>query len=125
MANVLDSSAVLAILFEEPGAEVVWPILDGALMTSVNVSEVFRVAQRRGTSFADTLEAFLELPVKVQPFEFEDATATAEFASRFPHLSLGDCACIALARREAAHQVLTTDRVWAIGDFGVKVRLIR
>ena len=37
---VLDSTAILAVLFNEPGSEAVVPLLDGALVSAVNLAEV-------------------------------------------------------------------------------------
>ena len=125
MVSVLDSSAALAVLFAERGQEVVMPVLDGALISSVNASEVLRVLQRRGSGAADARTVFRELKLRVLAFDFDDAAAAAEIGDTTPYLSFGDCACIALARRESADQVLTADRIWAETDLGVKVRLIR
>ena len=43
---VLDASAVLALLQGEAGADQVEPILDGALMSCVNLSEVLQKAEQ-------------------------------------------------------------------------------
>ena len=42
---VLDASAVLALLQEEVGADQVESLLDGALMSSVNLAEVIRATE--------------------------------------------------------------------------------
>ena len=125
MINVLDSSAALAVLFEEPGREIVIPLLKGALISSANASEVLRVLRRKGNGPADAKLAFHHLGLHVQVFDAEDAAEAADIGHAAPHLSFGDCACIALARRASADQVLTADRVWAQTKLGVKIRLIR
>ena len=52
---VLDASAVLALLQEEPGADEVESLLDGALMSSVNLSEVIQKAEQHDVNTeADT-----------------------------------------------------------------------
>ena len=97
-------------------------VLNGSPISSVNAAEVLRVVQRRGTGPADAQEALRRFPVHIRPFDHDDAIAAAEIGHR---LSLGDCACIALARRESAGQVLTADRIWAGIKLGVKVKSIR
>ena len=37
---VLDSSAILAVFLNEPGGEIVVPLLEGALLSTVNLAEV-------------------------------------------------------------------------------------
>jgi PIN domain nuclease of toxin-antitoxin system len=124
--SVLDASALLAYLFEEPGGEVVAAIIDGACISAVNLSEVATRVARNGLTpneFAGDIE---RLNLEVVPFLADDALAAANLE---PHtrrfgLSLGDRACLALglARREP---VYTADRVWAELDIGAKVLTIR
>lgn len=45
-----DASALLAVLHEEEGANVVTPLLDGAAMSGVNWSETVQKTARRGIS---------------------------------------------------------------------------
>lgn len=125
MVSVLDSSAALAVLFDERGQEFVIPVMEGALISSVNAFEVLRVLQRRGSGPADARFVFHEMRLKVHAFDFQDAAESANIGHTVPHLSFGDCACIALAHRESADQVLTADRIWAETNLGVKIRLIR
>ncbi|MGB6548793.1 MAG: PIN domain-containing protein, partial [Xanthobacteraceae bacterium] len=48
---VLDSSAILAILNNEPGADAVEEMLDDALVSTVNYAEVVaKLVERGGTS---------------------------------------------------------------------------
>jgi PIN domain nuclease of toxin-antitoxin system len=121
---VLDASAVLALLHEEPGADEVEAALDGALMSCVNLSEVIQKAEQHG---ADTegLEYDLEaLGVTFRPFDVPAArTATAAWKAG-SGLSLGDRACLALAA-EVDGVALTTEGRWAQVAEGVHVRVIR
>ena len=125
MVNVLDSSAVLALLQGEPGAQIVDRALRGAAISSVNAIEVIRVLMRRGATRVYAEEILAELSLRVVAFHSEDAGEAAEIGHYAPFLSLGDCACILLGRRESADAVFTTDRAWAEIKLGVKVRLIR
>jgi PIN domain nuclease of toxin-antitoxin system len=112
-------------MFEERGQDVVIPVMEGALISSVNAAEVLRVFQRRGSSPANSRSLFEGLRLRVLTFDNDDATLAAEIGHAAPHLSLGDCACIALARRESADQVLTADKIWTETKLGVKIKLIR
>ena len=62
----------------------------------------------------------------VEPFTVDDAIVTAVLAepTRASRLSLGDRACLALAKRLAVRAV-TADRKWAELDLGITVHLVR
>lgn len=123
---VLDASAVLALLFREPGADVVRDVLRGGMISAVNWAEVLQVTIRKGGNI-DGLRTDLERRgLLFAPFDESDADATAELypATRELQISLADRACLVLARRLGL-PVLTGDRVWADLNVGVEVRLIR
>jgi len=125
VASVLDSSAVLALLQAEPGAAIVLAHLSDSVISSVNVAEIIRVLTRKGSAFKDARQALALLQLPVIPFDHEQALVAAEIGSAARHLSLGDCACVALAKSDPASEVLTADRIWAEIDLGIKVTLIR
>ena len=121
---VLDASAVLALLHEEPGADEVEATLDGALMSCVNLSEVLQKAEQHG---ADTegLEYDLEaLGVTFRPFAVPAARTTAAAWKAGSGLSLGDRACLALAA-EVDGVAMTAEGRWAQVAESVHVRVIR
>jgi ribonuclease VapC len=125
--HVLDASALLAVLQQEAGAEVVLAVLEGALMSSVNWSEVVQKAAARGVAVSHRLRRDVEaIGVQIVPFEPADAEAAAAVWSAAPRagLSLGDRACLALARDRGA-VALTTDRAWASLPLGVPVQVVR
>ena len=75
---VLDASALLALLFAEPGAETVAEVIaDGAVMSSVNLSEVATLLVRHGQDPSKTLLPVLE-QVSVEAFTVDDALAAAQ-----------------------------------------------
>jgi ribonuclease VapC len=124
---VLDASALLALLYREPGADAVEEVLDGAVVSAVNWSEVLQKLAQRGVRPASaTVAALLELGLRIEPFTLVDARRAAELweAGRETGLSLGDRACLALAHRLAA-EALTADKAWKTVDAGVTVRLLR
>jgi ribonuclease VapC len=124
--GVLDASALLAVLNQEAGAGAVAPLLDGAAISAVNWSETVQKALARGVSIAGLRLEVEALGVTIVPFGAGEAEEVAELLPQTTHagLSLGDRACLALARREAVPAV-TTDRAWTSVSIGVEVRVIR
>ncbi len=132
MSAVLDASALLAYLQGEPGADAVAGALSqGAVISLVNLAEVFSKVAERGKD-PEALETELSMRgllygvLEAQPFTREDALEVARLRplTRSLGLSLGDRACLALARRLGL-PALTTDKNWARLDLGVDVRVIR
>jgi ribonuclease VapC len=123
---VLDASALLALLFAEPGAESVADVIaEGAVISTVNLSEVAAILVRRGQELEKTLAPVRE-QVSVEPFTPEDALTAAKLGTPTASkgLSLGDRACLALAKRLAARAV-TAERSWAQLEVDVQIELIR
>ncbi len=123
---VLDASAVLALLAEEPGADEVEALLDGSAMSAVNLAEVLQKSLQHGIDI-EGLEYDLQgLGVELYPFDVAQARATAELWERSPRggLSLGDRACLALAGGLGGVAV-TTDRRWSALELDVRVRVVR
>lgn len=123
---VLDASAILCALLAEPGFEVVRDTLPDACASAVNVAEVIAKLAERGVPLADITLSLAELDLEVIPFTIDHAQrsgALREATRRFG-LSLGDCACLALAQAENAIAI-TADRVWANLDVGIEIRLVR
>jgi PIN domain nuclease of toxin-antitoxin system len=133
MAAILDASAYLAYANDESGAEVVQEaMIEGAVMSVVNLAEVLSIYIRRQPGLLQVpgrLPADLPGVFGIEEFTAADAVEVAELwpISVGHGLGLGDRACLALGRRLAL-PVLTADRAWAEIDperLGVEVRLIR
>lgn len=128
MTVVLDASALLALLRDEPGADRVRTALAGAAMTTVNLAEVVGHFARNGASL-DAIRQVLD-PLPVDPVDFDDDLAWEAGmliqATAPAGLSLGDRACLALARRLRV-PAMTADRQWSqIADrTAVTVDIIR
>lgn len=123
---VLDASALLAAFFNEPGADHVAERISGALLSSANYAEVVAKLVDRGTPRDQILEIMAQLDVEVVPVDRAQATTAGLLRgdTRRAGLSLGDRLCLALAiDRDAV--ALTTDRVWADLELGVKVEVAR
>ena len=68
MTVVLDASALLAYLLQEPGAEVVDGLLSDARMTSVNWAEVVQKSLSAGVEVQGMREELQALGMQVDPF---------------------------------------------------------
>lgn len=129
---VLDASALLAYLNDEAGAQVVEEaLIRGAAISAVNLAEVLSKLSEAGKQPDEVSEAlerrgFLGRTLAVFPVTTEDALVIANLHRRTKvhGLSLGDRACLALARRLQV-RALTTDRIWSRLKVAVKVELIR
>jgi ribonuclease VapC len=122
--TVLDASAILALLQAEPGADEVEALLDGALMSCVNLAEVLQKAEQHRVP-TEGLEYDLEaLGIAFRDFDLPMARPTAEAWSPGAGLSLGDRTCLALTRRVRGIAI-TTDARWASADGTVDIQVIR
>ena len=126
--TILDASAVLAVVLEEPGADVVAEALrSGAAMSTVNVAEVAARLHQDGWSESEVALVFDSLGIEVLPFDTEAALLSGRLriATRRLGLGLGDRACLAIGRIEGC-AVLTSDRSWRELDIAdVDIRCIR
>ena len=74
---VLDASATLAVVLEEPGADIVVDALrTGAAMSGVNVAEVAARLHQEGWTDSEVALVFRTLGIEVLPFGTEAARAS-------------------------------------------------
>ena len=110
--TVLDSSAVLAFLLGEPGADEVERVLEkGAIVGAANWSEIAQKLRAAGRDWELSRGLLQSYDVVVEPVLAVDAEVAAERWSTRSELSLGDRLCLALGDRLDA-EVLTADRAW-------------
>ena len=123
---VLDASALLALVFDEPGAKKVGQHLPQSRISTVNLSEVAAKATERGMSLEAITAALDPLPFAVIPFDAEAAYLTASLRpqTRALGLSLGDRACLATGIK-LGMPVMTADRQWAKADLDIEVIVVR
>ena len=123
---VLDASAVLALLQEEPGSQVVEEWLADAAISSVNLSEVAGKLLELGMPEGEAAEVVHALGLEVVPFHEELAWRAAALgpSTKAFGLSLGDRACLATGVF-LNRPVLTADRTWTKIDLPVRLVCIR
>ena len=126
---VLDASALLAILHEEPGAEIFarqFDLLENATMSTVNIAEVYGKLVGIGIAAGDAWDAVIAPVPEIAPFDTEQAKIVGEIVpqTRSLGLSLGDRACLALGMVLKA-PIYTADRAWKKLRLGVSIHVIR
>ncbi|HEY9703764.1 MAG TPA: type II toxin-antitoxin system VapC family toxin [Allocoleopsis sp.] len=129
---ILDSSAFLAYLRDESGADIVEnALIDGCYISIINWAEVLSKIVDLGENPAGIIkqlkdEGLLENSLVIIDFTEEDAMTIAQLRSLTKNLglSLGDRACIALGKRLNL-PVLTADKIWNNLSIGIKIILIR
>jgi PIN domain nuclease of toxin-antitoxin system len=124
---VLDASAVLAFLNEEPGADKLTDaLLSEASVSTVNLTEAASKLIQAGDE-PDAVWRDLDFFFpSAEWFSVEQAQIAAKLVqqTRAPGLSLGDRACLALGIALKA-PVWTTDRSWKKLSVGVPIHLMR
>lgn len=126
---VLDASAVLALLNEEPGHEQVMAVLPTAAIGTVNLTEVISKLCEHGVPCEAALEAVQCLGVEIVVHSPALALRAGELrpVTKPFGLSLGDRACLALGRERNA-PVITAERHWderVAAATGVSIQRIR
>lgn len=125
---VLDASALLALLNNEPGAAKVAEVLASARMCSVNLAEVVSHFIHAGMPAAEVDAMLRPLPVEIVAAD----EGLAHIAGRLravtasAGLSLGDRFCLALAKRDGL-PAMTADKQWRIiaDAAGAAIQVIR
>lgn len=125
--TVLDASAVLALVHDEPGADVVAGALPASTMSTVNLAEVIGKLVDADIDSSQVRRLLSAAGVHIEPLTEQDAELAGAMRA-LPQgrtLSLVDRCCLALAVRNEPAEILTADRAWAALDVPVHVRLLR
>jgi PIN domain nuclease of toxin-antitoxin system len=129
---VIDASALMAVLQREPGFDRVRAALEagGLILGTVNRAEVKGKLVGSGAFAPQEVDARLDVlrdVLEIADFDSRHSDLAAYYyARRNPYsLSLGDCACLALAEARNV-PVLTAEHAWAkLPDLPFRVVLIR
>jgi PIN domain nuclease of toxin-antitoxin system len=123
---VLDASALLALLNNEPGAKRVSEILPESVVSAVNACEAVGKLASAGMSPDDARNSIELVNVGILSFD-EDAAYKAGgmiIETRKLGLSLGDRACLALGLM-LNHTVVTAEQSWSKLKLPVTIEVIR
>ena len=123
---VLDASALIAVLRKEDGVDSLKPVLDGALISSVNLCEVFYKSIASGGLIEAVKWHLDSLPITSVEFDDEQAMIAASIhkATHKRGISFADRACLALGLVKNK-TVWTSDKKWKELDVGADVELFR
>jgi ribonuclease VapC len=124
--SVLDASALLAFLQNEPGADKVEAVLTRSCISAVNLAESLSKLVQYGKPLDAVTYQIERLRLPVIPFDASEAKIVASLwpPTRAAGLSLGDRACLALGLRLGV-PVLTAERAWANLKLRVDVGVVR
>ena len=123
---VLDASAVLALIKEEPGADRVADAAPRSMISTVNVSEAVAKLVEKGAAPDAAKGIVFSLPMQMADFDAWQAALAGMMWMRGKRagLSFGDRACLALAESLGV-PVLTADKQWKLFDSTIEIRFIR
>lgn len=123
---VLDSSALLALLCNEEGAEVVAKHSRNACISWVNLAEVYAKQKDVNVSESEIDWALEGLQVVTVPFDAPQAklVGSLQESTRNQGISFGDRACLALAMLRGL-PVITAQKKWKELEFNVEIILLR
>ncbi len=128
MSCVFDSSALLAVVFAEPGDEEVFRHLgeSGGSVSAVNWAETGTKMFERGMKAREIRRELAFFAIEVVPLDARQALRAAELraTTRTLGLSLGDRCCLALSEQSPDAVIVTADKAWKKLQ-GYDVRLIR
>jgi ribonuclease VapC len=124
---ILDSTALIAFVGSESGAQRVAGLLQNSAVSAVNLAETANKLLEKGFSQAEVRDFLAKLEVQVEDWTEAMAYQSAEFTqfSKSHGLSLGDRACLTLAKHLRATAV-TSDRTWRrLPSLGVRIMIFR
>lgn len=126
--HLLDASALLALIFDEPGADTVREIIEDCRMHAVHLAEVLRKLVALGMPLDEVIARIADLHLDlVEELNAGHVNAIARMTpeSKRLGLSLGDCVCLVIAESLDLRAV-TADRRWSeVRDRNLEILQIR
>ena len=124
--RVIDSSAILAILFDETGAEQAKQLGARGVISSVNLYEIIFKCGSKSFGPDDVMDFLDGSGYSIAPFDEAMAIIAADIKrlDSTKNLSLADCACLACAI-SLGMEIVTADRAWTELQLPCKINVIR
>ncbi|CAN5331256.1 hypothetical protein BH09ACT5_BH09ACT5_13860 [soil metagenome] len=125
--HVLDASAMLAVVYGEPGADEVTDRIGSSVILSLNFAEVLQKSANAGRDPQRVADLLRRMSLGVVPFDHVLATESAALwpLTRAQGLSLADRGCLALAGAMGAVAVAADTNWTRLAIPSVAVHLIR
>ena len=126
ISQVIDSSAILAILREERGASNAFELAYAGTMSAVIYTEIISKCAMKGPDMSKAIHLVNALEINIESLNADTAlqAGALKLNKRFWPLSLADCICIALAIEKSA-TLVTADRAWLELNLPCPVEVIR
>lgn len=130
---LLDASAVLALIGDEPGADRVLPLLARSAITAINLAEVVKKLRERGVPPEEVAATVSDLQIPLEGWPTEGGPAGLQQAVQLGELaatgsgfglSLGDAVCLAVAAWSGLTAV-TVERRWTAAFPDAKILTFR
>jgi ribonuclease VapC len=112
--HLLGASALLALIFNEPGSDRVRDLIDDSQIHTVNLAEVMRKLVALGMPVDEVIAHIEDLEIETIPeLNRENVVQIARLTPEAKRvgLSLGDCVCLVVAESMGLTAV-TADRSW-------------
>lgn len=107
---IFDSSALLALIYENEGSEALKPLLSSAIISTISLDESLQHLQKLDISSKEALTLIQNIVTDIIPFNPEQALLGVELTT-YPTLSFSDRACLALGIKLQL-PIYTTKQEW-------------
>jgi ribonuclease VapC len=123
---VIDSSAILAVLYDERGAEKAAVLALGGMISSVIFAEIIMKCAIKQFPIKTATSFIEQYQIEIQPLTASTAknAGVLKLNKQFWSLSLADCICITMAIEKSA-TLVTADRAWLDLNLPCPIELIR
>ena len=124
---ILDASALLALIHDETGADMVANAMAESTISTANLAGVIGKLVDAQINASGVRQLVVAAGGTIEPLTADDAELAGALRSikGGQQLSLGDRCCLALTIRSTPAIVMTADRAWRKLDLPIEVRLIR
>jgi PIN domain nuclease of toxin-antitoxin system len=125
-SHILDASALLALIKNEKGAEIVEKHIENSIISTVNYAEIVAYFIRANISEEDINLMLNGIVNEIVNFNEEQSITSGLLIAKTNKygLSFGDRACLALAIQMNL-PVLTADKSWSKIKSNIEIKIIR